>query len=186
MAAADGSSTTRSEDTSGAGWSREVRIPVAGPIRRLVDATPRDSAGRVAHLLGRAAIVAFLLGLAVGGLALAVAGALVADRTDADAVGALGLEAGAAMWFAGAVTLGARPKPTLLRLVLLAATGVGGLALIVAAFVGDWSGVALDLAMEFGVGALAIVVLDIAILGIVQTSLDRLGPPTGPAPITST
>jgi tetrahydromethanopterin S-methyltransferase subunit E len=77
------------------------------------------------------------------------------------------------MWFAGAVTLGARPGPTALRVALLAATGLAGLALIAVALIGQWSGVALDLAMEFGVGAVAVVVLDVVILGVLQARLDQ-------------
>ena len=73
-----------------------------------------------------------------------------------------------------AVTLGARPGPTVLRIALLTVTGLGGLALIGVALVAGWSGVGLDLAMEFGVGAVAVVVLDIVILGVLQARLDRL------------
>jgi hypothetical protein len=111
--------------------------------------------------------------LAIVGLTLALAAAAVAEQTDAEAMSALGLEVGAAMWFAGAVTLGARPSPTALRIGLLAATGLAGLALIAVALIGQWSGVALDLAMEFGVGAVAVVVLDVVILGVLQARLDQ-------------
>jgi hypothetical protein len=111
--------------------------------------------------------------LAIVGLTLALAAAAVAEHTDAEAMGALGLEVGAAMWFAGAVTLGARPSPTALRIGLLVATGLSGLALIAVALIGQWSGVALDLAMEFGVGAVAVVVLDVVILGVLQARLDQ-------------
>jgi hypothetical protein len=85
------------------------------------------------------------------------------------------------MWFAGAVTLGARPRPTVLRVVLLLLTGVCGLALIAAAILAEWSGVVLDLAMEFGVGAVAVVLLDIVILGVLQARLDQLAT-SGPWP----
>ena len=130
--------------------------------------------GRVVNVAANVVVVVLPATLASIGLVMALLGGLLAQRGTTEAVGTLAIEIGAAMWFAGAVTLGARPRPTVLRVVLLCATGLGGLALIAAALVGAWSGVALDLAMEFGVGAVAVVVLDFWILGVVQTNLDRL------------
>lgn len=152
---------------------RPVTIPVPGWL----------FAGRVVNVAAGIVAVVLPLVLASAGLVVALAGGLLAQRDTTEAVGTLGIEVGAAMWFAGAVTLGARPRPTVLRVVALAATGVGGLVLIVSALVGSWSGVALDLAMEFGVGAVAVVVLDFLILGVVQANLDRLagrGSPVAP------
>lgn len=153
---------------------RSVRISAPRWLRRLDLPIQTESAGRAVNGAARVVVIVLPAALAFVGLVLALASGLLAQRAATEAVGTLGIEIGAAMWFAGAVTLGARPRPTVLRVVLICATGVGGLALIAAALFGAWSGVALDLAMEFGVGAVAVVVLDLLILGVVQANLDRL------------
>ena len=153
---------------------RPVRIPVPGVVRRAVESGHRELAGKVVNLTARVLVIVLPAVLGVVGLAIALAGALLSTREGTEAIGTLGLEVGAAMWFAGAVTLGARPGPTVLRIALLALTGIGGLSLIGVALVAGWSGVVLDVAMEFGVGAVAVVVLDIVILGVLQARLDRL------------
>jgi hypothetical protein len=152
---------------------RRVAVPVPAIVRRAIEPVPRSAAVTVLNTAARVLVVVVPSVLAVGGLVLALAAAAVAERTAADAIGALGLEVGAAMWFAGAVTLGARPSPTALRVGLLGATGLAGVGLIAAALLGQWSGVALDFAMEFGVGAVAVVVIDVVILGVLQARLDQ-------------
>lgn len=84
-----------------------------------------------------------------------------------------GVEVGAVLWFAGAVTLGARAKATVLRAVALLLTALAGAALIVTALVRGWTGAGLGLAMEFGVGALAIPVIDVVLLGFLHSRLDQ-------------
>lgn len=153
---------------------RPVTVPVPGWLRRAVEPVPADLAGKVVNVAAGIVAVVLPLVLATVGLGVALAGGLLAQRDATEAVGTLGIEVGAAMWFAGVVTLGARPRPTVLRVVALGVMGVAGLALIGAAFANSWSGVALDLAMEFGVGAVAVVVLDVLILGVIQANLDRL------------
>lgn len=51
---------------------------------------------------------------------------------------------------------------------------MSGVLLVLTALALGWSGVALDLAMELGVGAIAIVVLDILVLGVLQRGLERV------------
>ncbi len=163
-------------DDNPPGWllRRPVRISAPRWLRRLDLSVQTELAGRAVTGAARVVVLVLPAALAFVGLVLALAAGLLAQRAATEAVGTLGIEIGAAMWFAGAVTLGARPRPTVLRVGLICATGVGGLALIAAALFGAWSGVALDLAMEFGVGAVAVVVLDMLILGVVQANLDRL------------
>ena len=96
----------------GGSWRARSPFRVAFPSsidgRVLAQVTVDDGAVR-----GRSASVAtaLLWVLAVGGITLAVVGAIAEDRAGSEAVGAFGVEAGAALWFAGAVTLGARPGP---------------------------------------------------------------------------
>lgn len=153
---------------------RPVRVPVPRWLRWPDLAATNELAGRAVNGASRVVVLVLPATLASVGLVLALAAGLLAQRASTEAVGTLGIEIGAAMWFAGAVALGARPRPTVLRIALICATGLSGLALIAAALFGAWSGVALDLAMEFGVGAVAVVVLDVLILGVVQANLDRL------------
>lgn len=153
---------------------RPVTVPVPRWLRRAVEPVPAELAGKVVTVAAGIVAVVLPLVLASFGLVVALVGGLLAQRDATEVVGTLGIEVGAAMWFAGAVTLGARPRPTVLRAVVLGVTGIVGLGLIVAAFTNSWSGVALDLAMEFGVGAVAVVALDVLILGVIQANLDRL------------
>jgi hypothetical protein len=174
MALADDPPTTEEDDQVGGVLRRPVRIPVPGVVRRAVVPERREFAGRVVNVTARVIGIVLPAVLAFVGLVIALGGAALSTRDATEAIGTMGLEIGAAMWFAGAVTLGARPRPTVLRIALLALTGIGGVWLIGTALVGGWSGVALDVAMEFGVGAVAVVMLDIVILGVLQARLDRL------------
>jgi hypothetical protein len=113
------------------------------------------------------------------GIALAVTAAIAADGDETAAVGALGTELGAALWFAGAVAWGARRHATAARGLLLALTFVSGLVLIAAGLLLDWSGPALELTMEFGVGMLAIPVIDVILMGVLYDRLDTFGRGSG-------
>ena len=113
--------------------------------------------------------------LAVVGLVLALASAVLAERGPTEAVGTLGVELGAAMWFGGAVTLGARRGATVGRALALLGLAASGAVLIALALAFSWTGAALSLAMEFGVGAVAVAVIDVLLLGLVQARLVRLG-----------
>lgn len=113
--------------------------------------------------------------LAVVGLTLALGSAVLAERGPTEAVGTLGVELGAAMWFGGAVTLGARRGATVGRALALLGLATTGAVLIALALVLGWTGAALSLAMEFGVGAVAVAVIDVLLLGLVQSRLERLG-----------
>jgi hypothetical protein len=117
--------------------------------------------------------------LMAGGIVLALVAADWAEQPDRDGIGALGVEAGAALWFAGAISLGLRRAPTVLRMFGLAVTAVVGVLLVTLALVLDWSGAALTLAMEFGVGALAVVVIDVLLLGILHPRIEHFADDAG-------
>ncbi len=157
----------------GGSWRARSPFRVAFPSsidgRVLAQVTVDEGAVR-----GRSASVAtaLLWVLAVGGITLAVVGAIAEDRAGSEAVGAFGVEAGAALWFAGAVTLGARPRPTVARALLLLGLALGGAVLVVLAVLLDWDGPALTLAMEFGVGSMAVAVIDVVLLGILHPGLE--------------
>jgi hypothetical protein len=102
--------------------------------------------------------------LIVVGLGLAVISAVLAERPTTEQIGTFGVEFGAAMWFAGAVALGVRPNSTVRRLMLLIGGGVVGLVLVVLGLVVPWHGVVLGLSMEFGVGLIAIPIIDIVVM----------------------
>jgi uncharacterized membrane protein len=68
------------------------------------------------------------------------------------------------MWFAGAVMLGARPRSTVWHTIALVASGVLGATLIGLGLFVPWNGVALGLGMEFGVGLIAVPIIDIVIV----------------------
>jgi hypothetical protein len=102
--------------------------------------------------------------LIVVGLGLALISAVLAERPTTEQIGTLGVELGAAMWFAGAVALGVRPRSTVRRSILLIVGGVVGLVLVVLGLVVPWHGVALGLSMEFGVGLIAIPIIDIVVM----------------------
>ena len=112
--------------------------------------------------------------LMVVGITMAVVSAAAAEHDDLEGIGTFGVELGAVLWFGGAVTLGARAKATVLRALTLFLTAAAGAALIVVALVRDWTGAGLGLAMEFGVGALAIPVIDVVLLGFLHARLDQL------------
>jgi hypothetical protein len=126
-----------------------------------------------------------LLALMVVGVSVAIVSALAAQRDSTEAIGTLGTELGAAMWFAGAVTWGGRRGATVGRAALLVATFLAGLALILTALLADWSGARLDLAMEFGVGMLAVPVIDVVVIGLLHRNLAELGSATGPPLVVS-
>jgi hypothetical protein len=113
--------------------------------------------------------------LVVLGATVSLVAAFVIERDLGDAVGGLGVELGAALWFAGALTLGARQGATVRRAVALLALALAGVVLVVLAFVLDLSGAALDLALEYGVGAVAVAVIDVVLLGTLHARLERLG-----------
>jgi hypothetical protein len=113
----------------------------------------------------RAVSMVLLVVLMTGGVALAVVAAVAAETDHWEGLGTFGTELGAALWFAGAVAWGARRGATVARAALLGGMFVLGLALIAAALVGDWSGSALSLAMEFGVGLLAVPLIDVVLIG---------------------
>jgi hypothetical protein len=161
------------EGARSGGWRAPAHITLPGWIRGAISS---DSAAltRVAGSTARVLTVAIPAALALVGLVVAVTGAAWSQHESTEALGALGVEVGAAMWFGGAVVLGGRPHPTVLRVALLATLGAGGLLLVLIAVTASWSGAALDLAIEFGVGAVAIVVLDVLVLGLLQRGLDRV------------
>lgn len=117
-----------------------------------------------------AALVAWLVPIVmmVVGLVVAVLAAVAAERERTEGIGTLGTELGAALWFAGAVVWGARRRATVARAALLALVLVLGLVLIGMALVRGWSGAGLSLAMEFGVGMVAVAVLDVVLIGILD------------------
>ena len=123
------------------------------------------------------AVLAVALPIAM--MCVGAVGALVAahaaehDRTEQ--VGTLGVELGAVLWFGGAVALGVRASATVLRIVALVLTALAGVALVAVALVRSWTGAGLSLAMEFGVGALAVSVIDVVLLGFVHARIDRIG-----------
>gem|GEM_PF-3017500 len=114
------------------------------------------------------------IALMVVGITLALLSAVAAERPDTEGIGSLGVELGAVLWFGGAVTLGARASATVLRAVALVLTALVGAGLIAVALVREWTGAGLALAMEFGVGALAIPVIDVVLLGFLHGRLDHL------------
>jgi hypothetical protein len=151
-----------------------VRVSLPPWVQGVFGPEETQRAVRAASFTARALTIVIPAAIAGIGLAVAALGAVLSDRDRTEAIGTLGIEMGAAMWFGGAVVLGGRPHPTALRIALLVLTGLSGALLVTAALVLDWSGVALDLAMEFGVGAIAIVVLDILVLGVLQRGLERV------------
>jgi hypothetical protein len=137
-------------------WRRPLRIEVQG-WRRPV--------GLIAHGLPIAMVVM--------GLTIAIASAVLEERPGSDPFTTLGVEAGGALWLGGAVILGANRDTRLVEGLLLVALALGGATLITLALVLDWSGAPLTLAMEFGVSALAVVVLDVALIGMLHPRIER-------------
>jgi hypothetical protein len=149
-----------------------VRLPWppegAGPAEYAV---PVGGVQRGAHHVAR--ILPWVL--VVLGAVISVVAAVVIERDLSEAAGGLGVEVGAALWFAGAITLGARSGATLGRFVALVVLALAGAALVAVAVLAGWSGAALDLALEYGVGAVAVAVIDVVLLGLLHPRLERLG-----------
>lgn len=155
-------------------WRAPLRVSLpwspstSPPAQVTVPSGPVQSAARVT-----ARVIPWVL--VVLGVAVSLVAAFVLSRDLDEAVGGLGVELGAALWFAGALTLGARRGATVGRALALLALAAAGALLVVLAFALDWSGAALDLALEYGVGAVAVAVIDVVLLGLVHGRLERLG-----------
>ena len=108
----------------------------------------------------------------VVGLVIAVVAAHAAEHPATEGVGSMGIELGAALWFGGAVSLGIRRGPTVLRVLMIGLLGLVGALLVGCALLLDWTGAGLSLAMEFGVGAIAVSVIDVVVLGVVHSRID--------------
>lgn len=159
---------------AGARWSTPLRVslPWSGP-----EAVPSQVSVPVARAqaAARTAAVVIPWAMVVLGVLISLAAAFVITRELDDAVGGLGVELGAALWFGGVLTLGARRGATVGRAVSLLCLALAGVLLIAAAFLLDWSGAALDLALEYGVGAVAVAVIDVLLLGTLHQQLERIG-----------
>ena len=151
-----------------------IRIELPGS--RGAVTVPTRVALPVHRLRGVAAMLANGIPLAMmaAGVTLALVAAGAAERPSTEGVGTMGVELGAALWFGGAVAFGVRRAPTLLRVLLIVLAGLTGAGLVVVALVRGWSGAGLALAMEFGVGAFAVAVIDVALLGVVHGRIDKL------------
>lgn len=154
-------------------WRAPLRVSVpwfqgASSALVTVPSGPVQAAARVS-----ARVIPWVL--VVLGIAVSLVAAFVISRDLDDALGGLGVEVGAALWFAGALTLGARRGATVGRALSLLALALAGAVLVVLAFALDWSGAALDLALEYGVGAVAVAVIDVVLLGAIHGRLERLG-----------
>ena len=151
-------------------YDRPLAIAVADRARTL----PTQLAVPIGAVRRPASVLAIVLPVVmmVVGLSTALACAALAEKPSTEGIGTFGVEAGAALWFAGAVTLGGRRSPTVLRGVLLGLTTIVGVALVAASLLLGWSGAALGLAMEFGVGCIAVAVIDVIIIGVVYSTLD--------------
>lgn len=146
-----------------------VRLPRPGaPTDPLQYTVPvhglKRQASHVARLLPWVLVV---LGSIVSLLA-----AVAINREVSEAGGGLGIEVGAALWFGGILTLGARSRATVGRLVALVGLAVGGVLLLLISLRAGWTGAALDLALEYGVGAIAVTVLDIVLLGLLHARVE--------------
>lgn len=139
----------------------EISVPVGGYRR----------AAQVLRIVVPAALM-------VVGAVLAVAGAILAERPELEAEGTLGTELGAALLFAGAVLWTASRVPTLGRVIALVVAAVAGVAACAAALLFGWSGAALTLAMELGVAAVVLLVIDVVLIGLVFPRVEGLA--TGP------
>jgi hypothetical protein len=153
------------------------RVPLRVQLPWSADAAPTEVSVGVGPVqrVARVAAVVIPWVLVVLGSALAVAAAVVIERDLSDAAGGLGIELGAALWFAGVLALGARRGATVGRIVALAVLALAGAALVAVAVLAEWSGAALDLALEFGVGAMAVAVIDVVLIGTLHSRLERLG-----------
>jgi hypothetical protein len=166
-------------------WRTPLRISVPWAERLTTGPVTLPVAG-VSRVAGAVTVVLPTV-LAVVGIVLAVAGAALAERPGTEAVGTLATELGAALWFGGILTLGARSGATVGRALGLGALALGGLLLIGLAVVSGWEGAELALAMELGVGAVAVAVLDVLLLGLLYGGLTRLADaPEGSVQVTFT
>jgi hypothetical protein len=157
---------------------RPIRVELPGRLGHI--RLPTEVSVPVTHAKRPAGFLAAGLPviLMAGGIVIAVLAADWAEQPDREGFGALGVEAGAALWFAGAISLGLRRAPTVLRVFGLAATAAIGVLLVALALALDWSGATLTLAMEFGVGALAVVVIDVLLLGILHPRIEHFADDT--------
>jgi hypothetical protein len=135
----------------------EVSVPMRG----------HRQAARVVRVVVPAALL-------ILGALLAVVGAIAAERPDTEAIGTLGTELGAAMLFAGGVFVVVTRVPTVGRIVVLVATALVGLAAIAGALAFSWQGAALALAMELGVAAVVLLVIDVVLVGLVFPRVEDL------------
>lgn len=124
--------------------------------------------------VGGAKVLAILIPVVmlVVGLVIALVSAQAAERSRTEGLGTMGVELGAALWFGGAVSLGIRRAPTVLRVVIIGLVGLCGALVVASALLLDWTGAGLSLAMEFGVGAVAVAVIDVVILGVVHSRIE--------------
>lgn len=134
-----------------------------------LDLSLRPLTGPISAVARTIPVVMVVVGFVVAGV-----GASASQRPETEGIGTMGVEVGAALWFGGAVVLGARRSATVLRALLLFVTALAGIAVVALALLAGWHGAALDLAMEFGVGAVAVAVIDILFLSIVQPRLEGL------------
>jgi hypothetical protein len=148
------------------GWALRIRSTRAPAAIRTV---PLDVLARPASMAARA-IPPILI---VVGLSVAILSATVIEEATTEGIATLGVEAGAALWFGGAVAWSLQ-RTTVGRALLVIASAVAGIGLITLALTRGWSGPLLDLSMEFGVGALAIVVIDVVVLGALRPGLDAV------------
>ncbi|HEY5875798.1 MAG TPA: hypothetical protein VIT64_10865, partial [Ilumatobacteraceae bacterium] len=113
-------------------WVVRVGSPEASISRP--QPVPLASLGRPASFLS----TAIPLTMVIVGLALAVPSAVWAERPSSEGLGTFGVEAGAALWFGGAVALSVRRTTTVRRGLVVVLTGVVGSALIVLALAFGW------------------------------------------------
>ena len=57
-------------------------------------------------------------------------------------------------------------------MVIIGLVGLCGAVVVASALLLDWTGAGLSLAMEFGVGANAVAVIDVVILGVVHNRIE--------------
>jgi hypothetical protein len=130
---------------------------------------PLDAVRRPASAAARAIPLVFVF----VGLVMSILSATALEDLVSEGVATLGVEAGAALWFGGAMAWSVG-RTTVGRVLLLVGVALAGLMLVAVALVLGWTGAALDLAMEFGVGALAVIVIDFIVVGTLHPGLDAL------------
>lgn len=153
-------------------WGRRpVRIALPAWVMAVVPTTV-DLPTAPVRRGARALTLVLPIVMMVVGLMVAIVAALIEERDDFGPIGAFGVEAGALVWGGGAVLLGARPRPTVRRIVMLALATVGGVALILTGLLVEMSDPWLGLTMEFGVGAIGVSFIDTVLLGVLYGRLD--------------